>query len=269
MSWYYLYSKEYAKAAKTAEKAIHTFDMHPLGKGLLVTAAAFSYIYLNRDCRKKNTWTDDGAVIQFQDEKFLQAILENPRNTVDKNNDGQISEKEARKATVLDVSLAGISSMEEIKYFTSLTELYCWANQLTTLDVSRNTLLEFFGCCYNSIASLDVSRNASLQVLDCSNNILEYMDVSANPALTNLSISSNRIPEINFYTNRALVELYCNDNLLTSLDLRNNKELEQLFCSGNQLNKLILYRHHKLPDGTIAEIREEYGDIIDYEFARP
>ena len=95
------------------------------------------------------------------------------------------------------------------------------------------------------------------------------MDVSANPALTNLSISSNRIPEINFYTNRALVELYCNDNLLTSLDLRNNKELEQLFCSGNQLNKLILYRHHKLPDGTIAEIREEYGDIIDYEFARP
>ena len=51
LSWYYLYSKEYAKAAKTAEKAIHTFDMHPLGKGPLVTAAAFSYIYLNRDCR--------------------------------------------------------------------------------------------------------------------------------------------------------------------------------------------------------------------------
>lgn len=35
LSWYYLYSKEYAKAAKTAEKAIHTFDMHPLGKELL------------------------------------------------------------------------------------------------------------------------------------------------------------------------------------------------------------------------------------------
>lgn len=51
LSWYYLYSKEYAKAAKTAEKAIHTFDMHPLGKGPLVTAAAFSYIYLNSDCR--------------------------------------------------------------------------------------------------------------------------------------------------------------------------------------------------------------------------
>lgn len=48
LSWYYLYSKEYAKAAKTAEKAIHTFDMHPLGKGPLVTAAAFSYIYLNK-----------------------------------------------------------------------------------------------------------------------------------------------------------------------------------------------------------------------------
>ena len=38
---------------------------------------------------KKNTWIDgDDTVIQFQDEKFLQAILENPRNAVDKNKDG-------------------------------------------------------------------------------------------------------------------------------------------------------------------------------------
>ena len=51
-----------------------------------------SLLVLSLASCKKNTWTDDSAVIQFQDEKFLQAILENPRNTVDKNNDGQISE---------------------------------------------------------------------------------------------------------------------------------------------------------------------------------
>lgn len=237
---------------------------------------------------KKNTWTDDSPVIRFQDEKFLQAILENPRNTVDKNNDGQITEKEARTATVLDVRFAGISSMEEIEYFTSLTELYCWGNQLTAIDVSRNTLLEIFDCSFNSIASLDVGsntvledfdcsynqiasldigRNASLQVLHCNNNLLEYVDVSACPALTILNINSNRISEINFYENTALVELYCDDNLLTSLDLRYNKELEYLSCSQNQLSRVILYRHHKLSDANVAEIREEYGDIIEYEFA--
>ena len=197
---------------------------------------------------KKNTWTDDSAIIQFQDEKFLQAILENPRNTVDKNNDGQISEKEARTATVLDVSLAGISSMEEIKYFTSLTGLFCYGNRLTTLDVSRH---------------------ASLRQFNCSNNLLENLDVSACSSLTILNINYNRISEIDFYANTLLEELYCEDNLLTLLDLRNNKELKYLSCSGNKLSRLILYRHHKLGKSTIAEIREEYGDIIDYEFARP
>ena len=124
-----------------------------------------SLLVLSLASCKKNTWTDDGAVIQFQDEKFLQAILENPRNTVDKNNDGQISEKEARTATVLDVSLAGISSMEEIKYFTSLTELYCWANQLTTLDVSNNTSLTKLNCSSNQLSALDVGNNPGLTVV--------------------------------------------------------------------------------------------------------
>lgn len=82
-----------------------------------------------------------------------------------------------------------------------------------------------------------------------------------------MNINSNRISEINFYENTALVELYCDDNLLTSLDLRYNKELEYLSCSQNQLSRVILYRHHKLSDANVAEIREEYGDIIEYEFA--
>ena len=127
---------------------------------------------------KKNTWTDDSPIIQFQDEKFLQAILENPRNTVDKNNDGQISEKEARTATVLDVSLAGISSMEEIKYFTSLTELFCYGNRLTTLDVSRNTSLTRLNCSSNQLSALDVGNNPELTLLYCYSNQITALDVS-------------------------------------------------------------------------------------------
>ena len=57
--------------------------------------AAFLLLLSLASC-KKNTWTDDGSqVIQFKDERFLQAILENPRNAVDKNKDGQITINEA------------------------------------------------------------------------------------------------------------------------------------------------------------------------------
>lgn len=74
----------------------------------------------------RDTWTDDSAEIIFRDGKFLEAILENPGNSVDIDRDGRITQKEARTATYLDVSLSGIGSMEELAYFTSLTELRCY-----------------------------------------------------------------------------------------------------------------------------------------------
>ena len=150
---------------------------------------------------KKNTWTDDSPVIRFQDEKFLQAILENPRNTVDKNNDGQITEKEARTATVLDVRFAGISSMEEIEYFTSLTELYCWGNQLTALDVSGNASLTRLNCASNQLSTLDVGNNPELILLNCSHNQLTALDVSRNTLLEIFDCSFNSIASLDVGSN--------------------------------------------------------------------
>ena len=145
--------------------------------------AAFLLLLSLASC-KKNTWTDDGSqVIQFKDERFLQAILENPRNAVDKNKDGQITINEARAATLLDVSLAGISSMEEIKYFTSLTELFCYGNELTALDVSSNTSLTKLNCSSNELSAIDVGNSPELTLFYCDSNQLSTLDVSRNTVL--------------------------------------------------------------------------------------
>ena len=112
---------------------------------------------------EKDKWTDDSPIIQFKDPRFLEALLE----IADKNGDGQISEKEASIVTYMPLyavnGRAEIRAMDELKYFTALEVLYCWGNQLTSLDVSNNTALTELDCSENQLTSLDVSNNTALQ----------------------------------------------------------------------------------------------------------
>ena len=122
-------------------------------------------------CEKK--WTDDSPIIQFKDPKFLEGLLSNKSNKLDKNGDGQISEKEASVVTDVYVASDDIRNMDEIKYFTALTSLQCYSNQLTSLDVSKNTALRYLDCSYNQLTELDLSNNTYLLELYCTKNPLQ------------------------------------------------------------------------------------------------
>ena len=70
-----------------------------------------------------------------------------------------------------------IADLTGIEYFTALTDLKCWNNQLTSLDVSINTALFYLECGYNSLTSLDVSNNPVLLHLSIANNQLTSLDL--------------------------------------------------------------------------------------------
>ena len=77
--------------------------------------------------------------------------------------------------TELDVSgspdnYGPLTSMRGIEYFESLNILSCHYNQLTELDVSKNTKLEGMACTYNQLTSLDVSANTALLRFYCYDN---------------------------------------------------------------------------------------------------
>ena len=207
--------------------------------------------------------TEDGIII-FKDPNFLKALLvvkemelyvpETDNYTyytvdVDKNKDGQISVNEAKEVKGLNlegVNLGdsfNITDMSEIKYFTSLTTLECYDNQLTSLDVSNNAALTWLICNGNQLTNLDVSNNTALVELECSDNQLENLDVSKCTALTYLG---------------------CGSNNLTSLDLSKNTKLNDLYCAENELEKLILYKKDIIDSDSIEDIESEYGDIIEY-----
>ena len=121
-----------------------------------------------------------------------------------------------------------------------MTYLICSNNQLTSLDVSQNTALNFLGCVLNQLTSLDVSTNTELGWLSCQNNQLTSLDVSNNTALYNLKCSNNQLTSLDVSQNTALIYLQCHWMYLTSLDVSNNTALLELLCYENQLISLDL-----------------------------
>ena len=118
---------------------------------------------------------------------------------------------------------------------TALTTLSCSYNQLTALDVSQNTALTSLYCGNNQLTALDVSQNTALTELYCFENQLTALDVSKNTALTTLSCSRNQLKALDVSKNTALTSLLCGMNQLTALDVSQNTSLTWLFCSGNQI----------------------------------
>ncbi len=173
----------------------------------------------------------------FPDAKFRKYVADN----CDTDGDRLLSAEEI--ASVTEIILftfmdSGVSDLSGIEYFTSLTNLYCEANSLTSLDLSKNTALTKLYCGCNELTSLDLSNNTALENLWCYENQLTSLDLSNNTALTELDCSDNNLTSLDVSNNSALTTLYCSYNQLTSLDISNNTALFDLSCHNNQLTSL-------------------------------
>ncbi len=129
----------------------------------------------------------------------------------DTNKDSSLSDTEIAAVEEIACYDKGISNLKGIEYFTALRSLNCGRNQLTSLDVSKNTALTKLYCSNNQLTSLDVSKNTALTGLGCAGNQLTALDVSKNISLTDLD---------------------CDENQLTSLDV-SNTNVDELDCRGN------------------------------------
>lgn len=150
----------------------------------------------------------------------------------------RITRADVKGFTKLNVWNEGLASLKGIEYFTSLTWLSCSENQLTSLDVSKNTALTALDCSGNPLTALDVSKNTAMTGLSCDRNQLTSLDVSRNTALTRLSCYGNQLTFLDMSKNTALTELSCYGNQLTTLDMSKNTALTELDCSENQLTSL-------------------------------
>ena len=116
----------------------------------------------------------------------------------------------------------------------------CSGENITSLDISKNSQLKVLDCSQNSLTSLDVSKNTNIGTLNCSNNNLSSLSISKNTVLSILKCSDNRIASLDLSKNTGLFELICSNNKLTSLDLSKQNRLQEVHCDNNQLSSLIV-----------------------------
>ena len=206
----------------------------------------------------------------FPDAKFRSFVKEN----LDKNKDDILDAMEIAAVKMIEANKMGIKSLEGVGFFTALETLKCWDNELTGLDLSKNTALKDLQCSNsklqsldlsqntnltklycgeNPLTTLDLSKNAKLKVLDCSGfanrrTKLTELDLSQNTALESLDCSINELKQLNVSGCTALKKLSCSSNQLTTLDVSKNVNLTFLNCGSNQLTALDVSNNPKLED---------------------
>ena len=160
----------------------------------------------------------------------------------DSNSDGMISNSEASTVSSIDCSSLGIASLQGIEAFTALSTLICPGNNLTQLNLSKNTKVVSIYCQNNQIATLDLSSNTSLGYCNCSMNSLSSIHLGNNKILYKLLCSNNQLESIDVSSNTGLYYLSCSFNKLKVLDASAMAIPEAgfvLYC-GNQVEILHL-----------------------------
>ena len=180
----------------------------------------------------------------FPDPAFRD-YLKNAKNA-DMDQDGMLSDTEIARVWGINCSDLGIRDLRGIGYFTALEFLQCYNNQLTSLDLSKNTALTYLKCDNNQLTSLDLSNCTFLNDLYCYNNKLTSLDLSNCTFLDDLYCHNNKLTSLDLSKNTALTYLQCDNNQLTSLDLSKNTALTYLQCDNNQLTSLDLNKNTDL-----------------------
>lgn len=142
----------------------------------------------------------------FPDDRFRSYVS----YSFDSNQDGVLIPAEILEAKEINVihELYGerITTLKGIEYFTELTKLSCFNNNITSLDLSKNTKLTKLFCGRNRLTSLDISKNTLLSALYCYDNQLTSLDISKNPKLKDIELSKNA----------DITDLDCRDNEYTA-----------------------------------------------------
>lgn len=189
------------------------------------------------DLAFKNVLLSANAVTNFNIAKDLAG---NPA-TIDTNNDGEIQVSEALEISYLNVlGTNAIQNIEGIHFFENLKTLLVQSQQINSVDLSENNLLETISFNYNFLANLDVSSLINLK---------------------NLNVQFNPLTSINLSNSSALLSIYCSDTQLTTLDLSQCSNLMELNCPNTPLTTIDLF-------GTKVTSLTAGGDNLETIFAK-
>ncbi len=156
----------------------------------------------------------------------------------------------------LNIPSNNINDLTGIQDFTSLINLDCYSNQLTSLNLSGMTNLKFFNCSLNQLTSLNVSGANSLERIICNFNSITSLNASNLSNLTEIQCQSNQISSLSITGSNQLASIMAGSNQLTTINVAGLTNLHTLYCGSNLLTNLNVSGLNNLLD-----LRFEFNQI--------
>lgn len=196
----------------------------------MLLAAAFAVTAFAEDAVKIDRTT-------FPDNAFRQYVAD----TFDKDDDGELNEKELLKATGLigfnEEQAKAIHDFTGIEKLTELNYVDLSGCEIEKLDLSANQKISSLYCRNCKIEKLDLTGLNALKLLSIEGTKLSSLDLSGAPNLEVLYCMNCKLSELSLKEVPKLTELNCSQNKLKKLDLSENPYLRILFCDQNKLDE--------------------------------
>ncbi|SDR92477.1 Por secretion system C-terminal sorting domain-containing protein [Polaribacter sp. KT25b] len=154
--------------------------------------------------------------------------------------DGKVITGNLSAINSLNIKSKGISNLSGIEDFINLVELNAANNQISTIDLSKNLLLENLFIANNQLQTIDLSNNLQLKNIDVGENDLSNLDVHLLVDLVTLYCDQNQLTVINLFSNKELLVLIANENQLKTVDIRENDNLFLIDVENNLLESLTI-----------------------------
>lgn len=227
----------------------------------------------------------ESVYITIPDNNFEEKLIEFGIDT-----DGIVNQKvlktdveNVERLELYTTSTNVISSLEGIEAFVNLKRIYAPGNEITSIDLSKNILLDTIHLGFNNLTSvtgLDDAKdlkwlslsgnlfteftieNPSVKNILMSHNELVSFNASKCPNLNSVLLNLNKIESLDFTTNPLLETLIFSANRVETINLENNVNLKYVYCSSNlfsnfdvsMLNNLIDLRIDRNPDLSCIKI---------------
>lgn len=190
----------------------------------------------------------------------------------------QMLKSDAEKVTKLFLNGANINTLDGIEAFVNLKRLEADANNLKTLDVSNNILLDTISLTSNrltKVEGLEKAKNLtwlSLSwnyftefTLDNDNvknflidhNDLTSLEIAHAPKLESAVLNLNQITDLDFSNSPLLKVLIFSANKVKRINLNNNVNLEYIYGSSNLLTQFDI---SNLPN--LIDVRVDRNPIL-------
>ncbi len=217
------------------EERLYEYDnLNRLSRVVFSNGTIYDYVYDNLGNRIQRNLSEL-ELTYVPDDAFEQKLID---LGYDNTMNDYVVTANISGVTFLFASDLGIQDATGIEDFESIQTLYFNNNNISEIDISQNTQLEFFQIAGNNLSNIDLSNNTLLESLDISNNILASVDIANNQNLFFLSCDNNQISNLDLSNNIALGLLNAHYNNLIELDLSQNINLSYIWIKGNPIEDL-------------------------------